>query len=83
MVGRRYSNTDVSFYSKLSTPYNEIYNKETKNVNYLQEVDKQLVLPINKKIRFLLTLNDVLHAWWVPDLALKKMLYLALLTKCP
>ncbi len=67
-----YLNTDVSFYSKLSTPYNEIYNKETKNVNYLQEVDKQLVLPINKKIRFLLTSNDVLHAWWVPDLALKK-----------
>ena len=65
-------NTNVSFYSKLSTPYDEIYNKSTKNVNYLQEVDKELIVPVNKKIRFLLTSNDVLHAWWVPDLALKK-----------
>ena len=69
--GYEYLNTDVSFYSKLSTPYDEIYNKK-KNINYLQEVDNQLVVPINKKIRFLLTSNDVLHAWWVPDLALKK-----------
>jgi cytochrome c oxidase subunit 2 len=67
-----YLNTNVSFYSKLSTPYDEIYNKSTKNVNYLQEVDKELIVPVNKKIRFLLTSNDVLHAWWVPDLALKK-----------
>jgi len=35
-------------------------------------VDNELVVPINKKIRFLLTSNDVLHAWWVPDLALKR-----------
>jgi len=70
--GYEYLNTDVSFYSKLSTPYDEIYNKKEKNINYLQEVDNQLVVPINKKIRFLLTSNDVLHAWWVPDLALKK-----------
>jgi cytochrome c oxidase subunit 2 len=67
-----YLNSDVAFYSKLSTPYNEIYNKEKKNIHYLQEVDNELIVPINKKIRFLLTSNDVLHAWWVPDLALKK-----------
>ena len=35
-------------------------------------MDNELVVPINKKIRFLLTSNDVLHAWWVPDLALKR-----------
>ena len=68
----KYLNTNVSFYSKLSTPYDEIYNKQEKNINYLQEVDNKLVLPVNKKIRFLLTSNDVLHAWWVPDLALKR-----------
>jgi cytochrome c oxidase subunit 2 len=67
-----YLNTNVSFYSKLSTPYNEIYNKKEKNINYLQQVDKRLIVPVNTKIRFLLTSNDVLHAWWVPDLALKK-----------
>lgn len=40
--------------------------------NYLLEVDKPLVLPVGKKIRFLLTSNDVLHAWWLPALAIKK-----------
>ncbi|WP_424947337.1 cytochrome c oxidase subunit II [Candidatus Spongiihabitans sp.] len=40
--------------------------------NYLLEVDKPMVLPVGKKIRFLLTANDVLHAWWLPALAIKK-----------
>jgi cytochrome c oxidase subunit II len=30
------------------------------------------VVPVGKKVRFLLTANDVIHAWWIPDLALKK-----------
>ena len=40
--------------------------------NYLLEVDNPMVLPVGKKIRFLLTSSDVLHAWWVPDFAVKK-----------
>lgn len=40
--------------------------------NYLLEVDARLVLPVDRKIRFLLTSNDVIHAWWVPDFAIKK-----------
>ncbi|MBI2383068.1 MAG: cytochrome c oxidase subunit II [Gammaproteobacteria bacterium] len=40
--------------------------------NYLVEVDEPLVLPVGKKVRFLITANDVIHAWWVPDLAVKK-----------
>ncbi|MGR3913242.1 MAG: cytochrome c oxidase subunit II [Gammaproteobacteria bacterium] len=40
--------------------------------HYLLEVDKPMVLPVQKKVRFLLTSNDVLHAWWVPDFAVKK-----------
>lgn len=40
--------------------------------NYLLEVDKRLVLPVGKKVRFLLTSSDVLHAWWVPEFAIKK-----------
>lgn len=40
--------------------------------NYLLEVDNPLVLPVGKKVRILLTSNDVLHAWWVPDFAIKK-----------
>ncbi|MDO9106408.1 MAG: cytochrome c oxidase subunit II [Methylovulum sp.] len=40
--------------------------------HYLQNVDKPLVIPIKKKIRFLFTAADVLHSWWVPDLGWKK-----------
>ncbi len=40
--------------------------------NYLLEVDEPLVLPAKKKIRFLVTANDVLHAWWVPALGIKR-----------
>lgn len=40
--------------------------------NYLREVDNRLVVPKGQKVRLLITSNDVLHAWWVPDLAIKK-----------
>lgn len=40
--------------------------------NYLLEVDNPLVLPVDKKIRFVLTASDVIHAWWVPEFAIKK-----------
>jgi cytochrome c oxidase subunit 2 len=40
--------------------------------NYLRDVDNPLVLPVGQKIRFLHTSADVLHAFWVPELAVKK-----------
>ncbi len=40
--------------------------------NYLLSVDNPLVVPVGKKIRLLLTAQDVIHAWWVPDLGGKK-----------
>lgn len=40
--------------------------------NYLLEVDNPVVIPTGKKVRFLFTANDVIHAWWVPELAIKK-----------
>ncbi len=67
-----YMDQGVSFFSLLSTPRAEIYNEQEKNENYLLEVDQPLVLPVGKKVRFLLTANDVLHAWWVPQLGVKK-----------
>ena len=67
-----YIDHNIDFYSALKTPREEIYNRADKNPNYLLEVDNELVLPINRKVRILLTSNDVLHAWWVPDLAVKK-----------
>lgn len=40
--------------------------------NYLLDVDNPVVVPVGKKIRFLTTANDVIHAWWVPDLGWKR-----------
>ncbi len=40
--------------------------------HYLLNVDKPLVVPVKKKIRFLFTAKDVIHSWWVPDLGWKK-----------
>lgn len=67
-----YIGTKVNFYSALETPRESIYNYEEKDENYLLEVDRPLVLPIGQKVRFLFTSDDVIHAWWVPDLAVKK-----------
>jgi cytochrome c oxidase subunit 2 len=40
--------------------------------NYLLKVDNDLVVPVNTKVRLLITGADVLHAWWVPAFAVKK-----------
>lgn len=63
---------NVAFFSALRTPQSEIYNEEPKGEHYLIEVDEPLYLPVNKKVRFLVTANDVLHAWWVPELSVKR-----------
>ena len=63
---------DINFFSNLSTPIEEIQNKATKNKNYLLEVDKRIVIPVNKKVRLLFTANDVIHAWWIPAFGVKK-----------
>ena len=67
-----YLGDDVRFFSNLSTPQDEIYGRAPKGEHYLLEVDEPLVIPVNKKVRFLITANDVLHAWWVPALAVKR-----------
>ncbi len=63
---------NVTFFSNLTTPQSEIYNSQTKGENYLLEVDEPLVIPVDTKVRFLLTANDVIHSWWVPEIAVKK-----------
>ena len=68
----QYLDQGISFYSSLSTPYAQIQNQEPKGEWYLLEVDKPLVLPVNKKIRFLVTSTDVIHSWWVPELGIKR-----------
>ncbi|WP_368735636.1 cytochrome c oxidase subunit II [Rheinheimera maricola] len=68
----KYLNHDVEFYSLLATPREQIINKFAKGENYLLEVDRPLVIPTGKKVRFLMTSDDVIHSWWVPAFAVKK-----------
>lgn len=67
-----YLEDGISFFSNLSTPVAQMRNEAPKGKNYLREVDHPMVVPIHKKIRFLITSNDVNHAWWVPDFAVKR-----------
>jgi cytochrome c oxidase subunit 2 len=68
----KYLEDGVSFFSSLSTSQEQIDNAIPKGEFYLSEVDEPLVIPINKRIRFLITGNDVIHSWWVPDFAVKQ-----------
>jgi len=68
----KYMDSDVEFYSLLATQREQIENKFAKTDNYLLEVDRPLVIPTGKKVRFLITSDDVIHSWWVPDFAVKK-----------
>jgi cytochrome c oxidase subunit 2 len=71
-----YFDQDIEFYSVLATPRGQYENQngstEAKGNNYLLEVDKPLVIPVNKKVRFLITSDDVIHAWWIPAFAVKQ-----------
>src|SRR5690606_22709492 len=58
--------------SNLSTSQEQILGTEEKGEHYLLEVDEPLYIPVGKKVRFLVTAADVIHAWWVPDLAVKR-----------
>ena len=62
----------VKYTSRLTTPRDQIDNKEAKGENYLLEVDNPLVLPVGKKVRFITTSNDVIHSWWVPAFGVKR-----------
>jgi len=72
----KYFDQDLEFYSVLSTPREQYENQDgtsaEKGENYLLEVDRPLVIPINKKVRFVITSDDVIHAWWVPAFAVKQ-----------
>ncbi|CAH9019858.1 cytochrome c oxidase subunit II [Candidatus Nitrosacidococcus sp. I8] len=67
-----YIDHNFGFISSLSTPIDQLQNKTAKGENYLLEVDRPLVLPINKKVRFVITADDVIHAWWLPALGFKQ-----------
>jgi cytochrome c oxidase subunit 2 len=72
-----YLEQGVNFYSTLDATSNEARQlnsgKDPYAVpDYLLNVDNPMVVPLGKKVRILLTAGDVLHAWWVPALGVKK-----------
>jgi len=72
-----YLEDDVSFYSALDRDSNRARQIgsgiDPRTVeNYLLEVDNRMVVPVNTRIRFLLTADDVIHSWWVPELGWKR-----------
>jgi cytochrome c oxidase subunit II len=62
----------ISFLSTLSTSRESINNLAPKSNTYLMEVDNEMVVPVNKKIRIITTANDVIHAWAVPAFGVKQ-----------
>ena len=70
--GYDYLNEGIGFYSNLSTPREQIQGTAAKGEHYLLEVDEPMVVPVGKRVRLLITANDVLHSWWVPALGAKQ-----------
>lgn len=72
-----YLGTGVSFYSRIARS-SDLARQKGSGIdpgtvdNYLLDVDKPLIVPTGTKIRLLLTANDVIHAWWVPDFGMKR-----------
>jgi cytochrome c oxidase subunit II len=67
-----YLDQDLKFISTLSTPEDQIHNKAEKGENYLLEVDNPMVVPVGKKVKLLITSQDVNHAWWIPEFGVKQ-----------
>ncbi len=70
--GYDYLNEGVQFYSTLSTPREQIDGTAAKDEHYLLEVDEPMVVPVGKRVRLLITANDVIHSWWVPAFGVKQ-----------
>lgn len=73
----KYQDEDIAFYSSLAKPSVAARPKESgvdpfTVDNYLLDVDRPVVVPRDAKVRLLITSNDVVHSWYVPDLAIKK-----------
>jgi cytochrome c oxidase subunit 2 len=70
--GYDYLQDGVSFFSMLKTPRDQIDNLAEKDATYLLEVDNPVVVPVGKRVRLLITANDVIHSWWMPAFAVKQ-----------
>ena len=72
-----YLGENVSLTSRLDRKSDQIRQSgkqptQADHEHYLLDVDNALVLPVDTKIRFVITADDVIHAWWVPALGFKQ-----------
>jgi cytochrome c oxidase subunit 2 len=67
-----YLDKGVSFFSNLATTSRDASSNPQADVNYLRDVDNAVVVPVDTRIRFVFTSNDVIHSWWVPELGWKQ-----------
>jgi cytochrome c oxidase subunit 2 len=67
-----YLDQGISFFSSLATTQDQINGVTPRNEWFLLEVDHPVVVPINTKIKLLVTADDVIHDWWVPELGVKQ-----------
>lgn len=67
-----YLDQGIGFFSTLTTTQDQINNKAPKGEWYLLEVDNALVVPVNTKVKLLITADDVIHSWWVPEFGIKQ-----------
>jgi cytochrome c oxidase subunit 2 len=72
-----YIDEGVAFFSTLSEASNEARQLDSgvdvnAVENYLLDVDYPMVVPVDTKVRVLVTAADVIHNWWVPDFGMKK-----------
>ncbi len=65
-----YMDENLGFMSHLATPRDD--PAALARPDYLLEVDEPLVVPVGRKVRLLLTANDVIHSWYVPALGVKQ-----------
>ena len=72
-----YLGQDVRFFSRLDRESDRLRQSGQRpdpvtHPHYLLEVDNRLVLPVDTKVRFVITSDDVIHSWWVPALGWKQ-----------
>ncbi len=67
-----YPNENIGFFSNLAKESRDNIKDPSNVENYLLDVDNRIVVPVDKKIRFLITSKDVIHSWWVPDIGVKQ-----------
>ena len=71
----QYVGTNLDFYSSLAQSSRDALNSGQNPAevqHYLLDVDNPVVVPVNKKVRLLLSSDDVIHAWWIPAFGMKR-----------